>query len=228
MDESNESQTIPRQLFHTTLTVIDFHHKTSCTTKDVYVLGTHTTLPAAESFALGALELLGYQAGDFDEYATRVDTPVEKWKHGHDVLVCARGAPEGREFLIGVVAKPNTESLPEGEGHTLKLPEGGEHLYYVLKSTIDFNQDKSDSFQTSEILGCYERREDALVAAKKALQRSRGEYAQYDERDEDGQDGAWPFGDEVVVHAVTQTGQDRTVAVKTFPGALKKYGKERE
>jgi hypothetical protein len=226
MAETNGNPSIPEQLFHTTLTVVDYHLDTSGSTRDVHVLGTHTSLPAAKAFALAALELLGYEPDDFEEYAARVDTPLEEWKHGDGVMVYAK-APKGHEFYVGLDTKPNTESLPAGPKDTLQLPEGHDHLHYVLQNRTDYNQDKSGAFQTTEIQGCYLRREHALAAAKTTLQEDREEYAQYDERDDEDSEGEWPFGDEVVVHAVAQTGDNYTVAVKTVPGAHQKHGKAR-
>lgn len=215
---------IPEQLYHTTLTVVDFHKDTSGAIRDVYVLGTHTTISAAKSFALRALTHLGYQPDDFAEYATRLDTPPESWKHGDGVMVYAK-APAGQEFIVGLDTKPNTESLPAGPDDTPLLPGGSDHLHYVLQNRTDYNQDKSGAYQTTEIEGCYVRRADALAAAKAVLQADREEYAQYDERDDAEEDGEWPFGEDVVVHAVAQTGENYTVAVKTVPGALKKHRK---
>ncbi|KAL2022173.1 hypothetical protein VTK56DRAFT_6002 [Thermocarpiscus australiensis] len=217
---------IPEQLFHTTLTVVDYHKDTSGAIRDVYVLGTHTTLPSAKRFALAALQQLGYQPDDFAEYATRADAPdAEAWPHGDGVMVYAK-APRGQEFLVGLDTKPNTESLPGGgPGDTLRLPEGHDHLHYVLQNRTDYNQDKSGAFQTTEIEGCYVREADALAAAKGILAEDKEEFAQYDERDDLGERDDWPFGEEVVVHAVAQTGENYTVAVKTVPGAHRKHAK---
>lgn len=224
MDETDSDQSVPELLFHTTLTVVDFHSDTSGSTRDVYVLGTHTTISAAKAFALAALMHLGYQPEDFLEYATRLDTAPESWRHGDGVMVYAK-APRGHEFLVGLDTKPNTESLRGGPKDTVLLPEGHDHLHYVLQNRTDYNQDKSGAYQTTEIQGCYAKRADALAAAKATLAEDREEYAQYDEREDKDSDGEWPFGEEVVVHAVAQTGENYTVAVKTAPGAHKKHRK---
>ncbi|KAL2133748.1 hypothetical protein VTI74DRAFT_1730 [Chaetomium olivicolor] len=226
MADTDDNPSVPEELFHTTLTVVDYHQDTSGSIRDVHVLGTHTNLAAAKAFALMALVQLGYQPEDFAIYATKVDTPPEEWKHGDGVMVYAK-APRGQEFFVGLDTKPNTESLPAGPNDTLQLPQGHDHLHYVLQNRTDYNQDKSGAFQTTEILGCYARRGDALAAAKSTLLGDREEYAQYDERGDEESEEEWPFGDDVVVHAVAQTGENYTVAVKTVPGAHRKHGKGR-
>ena len=224
MAEANGNPAVPELLFHTILTAVDFHSDTSGSTREVHVLGTHTTLSAAKAFAFTSLLHLGYQPDDFTEYATRVETPPESWKHGDGVMVYAK-APRRHEFLVGIDTKPNTESLPAGPNDTLALPDGHDHLHYVLQNRTDYKQNKSGADQATEIQGCYVHRCDALAAAKAALKQDREEFAQYDERGDSDVEGEWPFGDEVVVHAVAQTGENYTVAVKTVPGAHKKHGK---
>lgn len=237
---------IASQLFHTVLTIVDYHLDTSGFTRNVYVLGTHTTLPAAKALALSALEQLGYQPSDFTTYTTRTDLPPdsnEEWPHGSDVMVYAK-TPRDQEFLVSLDTKPNTDSLPASSSgdDTVLLPEGSTsngHLHYVLLNRTDYSQDqgrdktKSGAFQETEIQGCYVNREAALAAAKKVLVEdigiSRDEYAQYDERDDDDArlEGGWPFGEDVYVHAVAQTGENYTVAVNTSVGASRKAGKYR-
>ncbi|KAK3317352.1 hypothetical protein B0T19DRAFT_290281 [Cercophora scortea] len=224
---NNEEAAVPEELFHTILTVIDYHADTSGSTRTVYVLGTHTSLAAAKAFTLHALQDLKYEPEDFAVFATRATTPAEDWKYGDGVLVYAE-APAGQIFLVGIDTKPNTESLPNGPDSTPLLPRDYTHLHYVLQNKTDYNQDKSGAYQSSEIEGCYVYRADAVNAALALLAPDKAEFAQYDERTSvhDDPESDWPYGEDVFVHAVAETGENYTVAVRTVPGAHKRYAKK--
>lgn len=215
-------------LYHTVLTVIDYHEDPSGAKRSVYVLGTHATLEAAKAFAsTAALRDLKYEPADFEEYAVRSSSSgSEEWKYGDGVLVYAR-APAGQVFLVGIDTTPNNEGLPANTSDgTVVIPgnEGGNlHLHYVLQTTTDYNRDRSGAAQETEIEGSYVKRSDALAAARKCLDSSN--FAEFDVREEGAGGGDWPFGDDVVVHAVAETGQNITVAVRTVPGAHKRHSK---
>jgi hypothetical protein len=215
---------IPERLYHTLLTVTDFHDDTSGFTRSTYPLGTHTSLPAAEGFAARALERLGYQRDDFEKYAVRTPSSADNWPHGDGAIVYAK-APAGREFLVEIDTTTNNEHLPQGgrEG-TPRLPAGADHLHYVMQTCVDYDQDRGGRLQTTEIEGVYVHRSDALRAARKTLA-DKAEFAQYDEQGAPELGGQWPFGDDVVVHAVAQSGENYTVAVRTVPGSHRKHSK---
>ncbi|KAK0724455.1 hypothetical protein B0H67DRAFT_483110 [Lasiosphaeris hirsuta] len=220
---ADESNTVPDLLFHTVLTVIDFHADTSGSTRSVYILGTSTSLQSAKTFSLTALEGLNYTPDDFEEYQTRATISAEEWTHGDGVMVYAR-APAGQEFIVSIDTTPNNEQLAAGADSKPVLPKGSDHLHYVLQTKTDYNQDKSGAFQSTEIEGCFVHRADALKAARSVLG-ERHEYSQLDERDDVEEKGQWPFGEDVVVHAVAETGENYSVSVRTVPGTHKKYAK---
>lgn len=233
---------VPGRLYHTLLTVTHFYEDTSGYAQATYPLGTHTSLPAAEAFAAHALETLDYRPDDFAEYAVRGDqattTPPPgrvDWPYGDGTIVYAKQPARGREFLVRIDTTPNTEALPAGgPGDTPRLrsssspaPSDPHRLNYVIRTRVDYEQDRSADMQTTEVRGVYVRRRDALAAARKMLG-ERAEFAQYDEHADD-EKGQWPFGDDVVAHAVAQTGQTYTVAVRTVPethGKLAKHAKK--
>ncbi|KAK3988788.1 hypothetical protein QBC44DRAFT_96733 [Cladorrhinum sp. PSN332] len=243
MRRKPKSPPIPESLYHTTLSITSPPHSSSGgSTRSSYILGTHTDLPSARSFALSCLESsLNYHPSDFKEFTTRLsfepsDQDTE-WPYGDNSLVYAV-TRANQEFLVGLETKPNFASLRSGgPNSTPLLPENSscDHLHYVLQTTTHYDQatgtdPERDAFQTTEIEGCYIPRSEALDAARRALRQENenGMFTQYDERDDDGigehKDG-WPFGEDVVVHAVGQMGENYEVAVRTVPGTKRRRSK---
>ncbi|CAK7206142.1 hypothetical protein SEUCBS139899_008927 [Sporothrix eucalyptigena] len=237
---------IPEFLYHTTLVVYDGSRDPSNRSRSAFVLGTHTTLPAAKNFAATALQGLGYEPSDFEEYAVHNTKSSEEWTHGDGVVVYAK-AYSGQEFAVGLDTTPNDQGFaaggPDGTLHLSGISDGtndgdqARHLHYVLQTVVDYDQFRhqdagagrngvNDSFKSTEIEGCFLHRTDAIAAAKTCLKNTGYEFAQYDERNDLGYVEDWPFGEDVIVHAVSQTGENYAVAVRTIPGAHKKLSKE--
>jgi len=99
----------------------------------------------------------------------------------------------------------------------------------VLQTTIDYNKDTAGAIQNTEIEGTYLTRKEAYEAAKTALldeEVTKNSFAEYEERTDPTEKGEWPYGEEVWVHAVAETGENFNVAVKTPPHShLKHKGK---
>ena len=93
-----------------------------------------------------ALELLGYDADDFDEYTVRIDRTAEEWTFGDDVMMYAK-TPNGQEFLVGPYSKPNNVSLRVASSGDSLLLGPNDYLHYVLQNRSDFNQDRSGADQ---------------------------------------------------------------------------------
>jgi hypothetical protein len=225
-DSQTPGTKAPDLLYHTLLSVLDYHDVTSGYTCTTYPLGTHTSLPAAKSFAAIAIEQrLRYTPEDFVEHSVRyAGEAPEDWRYGNAVVVYAR-APAGREFLVELHTTPNHERLPAtGPEDTPRLPEEADYLYYVIQRRVDYNQGSDGGLQTTKVQGVYARRVDAKEAARGMLG-DKDDYAQYDENS-GGKDGQWPFGEDVVVHAVAVTGQNFEVAVRTVPGCQRDHGKK--
>ena len=98
-------------------------------------------------------------------------------------------------------------------------------MHYVLQTRIDYNKDRNGADQTTEVQGTYVRRGDALIGAKGLL--NKADYEEYDERDENDLSGKWEFGEDVVVHAVSSTGENFNITVRTVPGVHEKHGKKK-
>ncbi|RFU77288.1 hypothetical protein TARUN_4964 [Trichoderma arundinaceum] len=209
------SKFIPEQLFHTVLTVIDYSHDPSGANRTAFVLKTHGTLEAAKKFAAHSLESVNFASDDFQQFHVRhAAGSSESWSHGDGVLVFAR-AFDGQEFLVGIDTTPNNETLATTSDGEVILPEGAKFLHYVLQITVDYNADRSGSQQATEIEGTYIHRADAWTAAHKCLDPA--QFAEYDRRGDSQFIEEWPFGEDVAVHAVSETGQNYFIAVKRPP-----------
>ncbi|QYS93726.1 hypothetical protein H0G86_001096 [Trichoderma simmonsii] len=209
------SKLVPEQLFHTVLTVIDYSHDASGANRTLFVLKTHGTLAAAKKYASHALEAVNFTAEDFEVYRVRADEdPSKPWTHGDGVLVFARSF-DGHEFLVGIDTTPNNEGLTATSDGEIVLPEGAKFLHYLLQITVDYNADRSGSSQTTEIEGTYVHRADAWTAAHVSLDPT--EFAEFDRRGDAQFVEEWPFGEDVAVHAVSETGQNYFIAVKRPP-----------
>lgn len=224
-DKADMIYLTPEHLFHTTLTVVNYNEDSTGANQSFHVLGTHGTLEAAKAFASGALTKLNYSPDEFSEYSERLSSPAEKWTHRDGVVLFAR-APAGQELSVGIDTTPNNESLAATADGTICLStDGPKLLHYVVQTTIDYNTDRTGSVQERDIEGCYVKRTDALVAARECLQAQ--PFATCDIRDSEDMCGQWPYGEDVVVHAVTATGQNYIVSVLTDPWArMKGHGKK--
>ena len=223
----SERKPTPDTLFHTLLTIVDYHTDPSGGTQSHWVLGTHTMLPAAKAFARKALSSLGYERDDFKDYEEAPagsDAKMEEWTHGDGYIVWAR-APAGQVFEVNIDAKSNAESLLSSEEDTPMLPKGVDHLHYVMQTRIDYNKDRNGAEQETEVEGAYVKRGEAMIAAKGLLLKR--EFEEYDERDEKDSQGEWEFWEDVVVHAVKGSGENFDISVKTVPGVHQRHGKKK-
>jgi len=211
-------------LYHTVLTVVDYHSDASGSTRTVYILGTHTKLEVAKQFAANALHSLGYEPEEFAVFEGH--QPGQHWRHGDGVIIYSK-AHSGQELLVGLLTTPNTQGLASRGNGTLDLPHGG-HLQYVLQQKTDYNTDRSGAVQNTDIEGCFLHRAEAIKFAKECLVQAVGpkeEFARYDEREDLGPAEDWPFGEDILVHAIAETGENYSVAVRTPPDAHNQHGK---
>ena len=211
------SELVPSELYHTCLKVDEHGFETNSMLPKFYVLGTHATIEAAKKYALTVLPSLGYAKDDFPDYEERPS--VTEWKRGEGVVVYAKAAP-GQEFFVSTDTKPNPEKLRAKPDGSLVLPNGVDHLHYLVQMTIDYN---NDGKTTTEVQGAYVRRADALKSAKGLLlvegETKESDYAEFDARDDLDQPKDWPYGEDVLVHAVAPTGENYLIMLKTPPQA---------
>uniref|UniRef100_A0A0D2YIG4 Uncharacterized protein n=2 Tax=Fusarium oxysporum TaxID=5507 RepID=A0A0D2YIG4_FUSOF len=205
----------PELLYHILLTVIDYHVDPSGAKQSIYILGTNATLEAAKNSAFRVLDTLRHKPEDFVEYAIHLSS-TEEWDHGDGVLVYAK-APAGQVLLISIQATPNEEKLLMDSNGGILMPKE----IPLLRNINNNNKDRTGCVQETQIEGAFIHRADAYVAARKLLDPL--DYADYDTPEKMA--GEWPFGEEVVAHAVADTGQKTIVEVKTVAGAHHKHQK---
>lgn len=209
----------PELLYHIILTVIDYHVDPSGAQRSIYVLGTNATLETAKAFAFRVLDTLSYEPEDFIEYAIH-SSSKDVWAYGDGVLVYAK-APAGQVFLVSIQATPNNEELLMDSDGGILMPKGIMSLHYVMQITIDYNKDRTGCVQETQIEGTFIHRADAYEAARKLLNPL--DFLDYNTPETMA--GEWPFGEEVVAHAVAETGQNSIIEVKTVAGAHHKHRK---
>ncbi|KAH8892953.1 hypothetical protein GQ53DRAFT_781050 [Thozetella sp. PMI_491] len=205
----------PDLLYHTTLTIVDHLDDTGGVTEKFYVLGTHGSIYAAKEYSKKALQLQGFSPDDFSVFEER--SPAWFWYHGDNTTVYAQ-TPEGQEFLVGFDTGINSQNIKQSPDGILEIPDDETHLHYVVRSEINYDRDNERSPYKHEIEGCYARQDDAYEAARKCIREKKDIFTEYHERSSLDHMPEWPFGKDVLVHAVGQMGEDFTVAVKTVPG----------
>jgi hypothetical protein len=88
----------------------------------------------------------------------------------------------------------------------------------VLQTIIYYNHDSIGSIQTTQVEGVYPTRKTARETAKTILLDGsiiNPTFAEYDEQDNESKE--WPYGEDVVIHAVAETGENFRVSVKPQP-----------
>ncbi|KAK4663821.1 uncharacterized protein QC763_502510 [Podospora pseudopauciseta] len=183
--------------------------------------------------------------------------PYQEWPYGDNIQVYALSPSGQEFLVGVVAKpnedKLPHHSHPgegkEGAGPTVPQHEtdtccGHANLHYILQTKWDFKHAKGDknstAFQRTELAGCCVPRKEAFEKAKSLLrgERDQGMFAQYDERETGDEESeiderrwvkgsGWPFGEEVVVHAVGHGGENYEVAVKSVSGAKRRRSKPR-
>ncbi len=197
-------------LYHVKCEIIDYAEDISGLTRTTNIYGTYTLLPFAKEAARTCLQTAGYLPSDFSTYVEKTDP--ETWAYAEDVAVYAK-APAGQEFRVRLDVTPNVAGFTAKEGGAV---EG--HFYYVLQTRIDYDKDRTGGSQTCEIEGVYLNRKEANHAAYNALLDeaegvTKESFAEFDRLDE--QRGDWPYGEDVLVHAVGKNGENFKVEVKS-------------
>ncbi|PVH69431.1 hypothetical protein DL98DRAFT_564451 [Cadophora sp. DSE1049] len=206
-------------LYHVIRTIIRFDEDPSGATRDVDILGTFTDLAAAKAAANAGLASEGYLKSYFELYEQKSEIPAaEEWKRGDGVLVFAK-APAGQQFEVGLETEVNAAGF---KGNAQGEVEG--FLHYVLQTTINYNTDRTGSSQLTQVEGTFPTRGLAFTAALTTLlddEVTKDSFAEYDVKADFV--GEWPYGEDCLVHAVGQTGENLVVRVKAQPHSHRGY-----
>jgi hypothetical protein len=168
---------------------------------------TFTDLKAAKAAARRILVEEGYEPSFFSVYEVKKEGD-ETWGHGDGVIVYAEG--EGHEvFKVEIETVPNTCHLEGDENGHVNRP-----LHHILQTTIHYIEDSSGSKRDSNIEGTYTEKDSARAEALEILldeDVAKDDFVEYNVyADEEAEK---PFGEEVLVHAVKDTGENFLISV---------------
>lgn len=194
-------------LYHVLLTSIDLKKDPSGAAQDVSIKATFTSLPSAKAFSRTLLTSLGYERDFFTTY-DELGSYTGDWPHGDGVQVYAAVA-ESEILKVELKTAENKFGYQGDESGRVTR-----ELWHVVQTTIHYNLDRSGAKRDSVIEGSYETAEQARQSARTALLDEdvrKEDFAEYDEFG--GTQGDWTWGEDVVVHAVGQGGENYVVRV---------------
>jgi len=193
------------QIYHIIRTVTDFRRDKSGCLRSTDILGTYSDLAVAKATARKALTAVNSDRDWYTEY--HENDGQEDWVYGDGVLVHAL-APGGEIFQVSIETRPHHKGLKSDENGRIQ----GD-LYHVIQTKVDYNADRAGAIQTTEIEGTYTTREKAEAAARKALldeEVTKDSFLEYNEQTDETD---WPYGDDVIVHAISPMGENFQVSV---------------
>ncbi|KAF2097952.1 hypothetical protein NA57DRAFT_76752 [Rhizodiscina lignyota] len=181
----------------------------------VDVFGTYTELQAAKKAAREVLLNEGYEKEWFSVYDLKGDGLDDTWKHGDGMIVYAvapevgASEKEGQElFKVFIETEQNQLGLSGNEQGLVQ-----ESLYYVLQTTIHYDLDRSGAKRETTVEGTYRRCTEAKEKATSVLLdcgMSKRDFVEYEENDGSSN---WPYGQDIIVRAVAEGGENYLVIV---------------
>jgi len=177
----------------------------------VRVCGTYTALIAAKNAAHRVLFDAGYEKEWFTEYDTKeADFLAHGIKRSAGLAVLAK-ASDGTIFRVSIATTPNVQAFEDDEDHKIHKP-----LYHVVQTNVLYNEDDSGEARETNIEGSFLAYEQARKFAGEVLLDSecgvkKESFAEYCEAGPDETDCG--YGENVVVHAVGQNGENILVSV---------------
>jgi len=201
---------VPKSLYHILFTTSHLEHDPNGQLEKVRVCGTYTSLPKAKAAAHKCLFDAGYEQEWFTTFDAYQHDSTTAWPHGDGVMVYAV-APGGEIFKTSVVTTANVMGFKGNEDGKVDAT-----LYHVLQTTIYYDSDSSGEKRETNIEGSFLTYKEARAFASKVLlSHADGltprSWAVYEEAGKD--DADWEYGENVVVRAVGDNGENIMVSV---------------
>ena len=204
MQPSTESES----LFHVVLTSSHFKTDVNSDVQAVRVCGTYTSLPAAKSFAHRCLFDAGYEQEWFTDFRTQHGGELLDHKNG--AIVRATG-PGGEVFTVNIDTNSNLFALKANDAGRIDSP-----LYHVVRTIVHYYDDESGQTRETDIQASFISYDEARKFALSSLINEedgvgKDSYPEYEEAGPGELDCG--YGENVVVHAVGQNGENFLVSV---------------
>lgn len=95
-----------------------------------------------------------------------------------------------------------------------------EQLYHIIRTTTDFQRDKSGSLRTIDVVGTYTDLTAAKAAARRAITKEGFPKDWFEEYVEKDSEGKWPYDEAALIHARAPGGEEFDIILETRPNAL--------
>ncbi|EXJ81115.1 hypothetical protein A1O3_07403 [Capronia epimyces CBS 606.96] len=198
-------------LYHVVFTTTHIPKDVNGEVEKVRVVGTYTTLAAAKAAAHRTLFEAGYEREFFDDYETNQEEFIAHHVKRRTGLAVLAKAPDSTTFRVSVATTPNLLKLQAGEGHKVH-----QDLYYVVQTNVLYSEDDTGEARETNVEGTFTSYEEARKYASQVLLApedgvTKESFAEYDEAGPNERDSG--YGENVVVHAVGQNGENFLVSV---------------
>ena len=199
-------------LFHVLFTTSHIQKDTNSQIEKVRVCGTYTTLAAAKAEAYKTLWEAGYEREWFSEYDTKQDEFITHGVKRRTGLCILAKASDGTIFRVSLATTPNVQGFESaGEEHKIHLD-----LYHTVQTSVLYSEDDSGEARETNVEGSFTSYEEARQFASQVLLGpedgvTKDSFAEFDEAGPNETDCG--YGENVVVHAVGQNGENILVSV---------------
>ncbi|KAE8369802.1 hypothetical protein BDV27DRAFT_120219 [Aspergillus caelatus] len=210
---SSTKSDVSPDLYHIVLSTTHISKDPNNIIEKVRIPGTYTSLRAAKAAAHSCLFDAGYEREFFTQYETNKDVFEDRNLSDRQGLVVFAVASDGTTFRVRIDTTANNMRLiTDYEDGRIPIP-----LYYIIQTTFIYNGEKEVSkVRDLNVLGAYVDYQEARKLAERILLSeedglSKESYEAYYEASPDDTDCG--YGENVVVHAVSQYGENYSISV---------------